>query len=1313
MAARRHHRPSALREISKKLIDDDDNSEDDASASASPSDWIRQIQRAQQMNRIGSIHPEDQEGSHEFQFRSERVLQEVVDENEESELESEYIDVSESEEEEVITKVPVEREIECYETESASGYTSGTPSHSASPHYTVSGRGVVSSKEPAAKRPAHRQHQKPPQKPRARRQSVPVIGHRGSPSQPILPKDPHRGNLHHLHQQRRRQHRNPSIGSEGERRSPNAENHPPPPLTPSMQKRLGAVSEEQKDPEQEASPSPPALPPHHANNGSFNGDALDRSVLNSHIEEHLLSTNKIDKAKRAKLSILPQQKLEFDVESPAPPSILTKNSAALQGPETSPIPKGPSPKRKMSSSPAVSPLAPCRPLQETPHFSNIHKRLNSVLRMKPKGDDTLSGDDNMGGDGGDGGDAVDRDQGDSMGMSVDGDDAEDGDHDGNAVDDEVSPIGGDGREQSQGSLARIHLVHTMGTTTGGICNALEDNMKALRATFPSPAIASNQHHDDEDGDHRMGGGDAGGHTEHSPPRQHTADPLHAHSPRNGRRPRDCDKPSDRRKTRSRSRGKNVAESVEDDPIGSRSASRSPPPSNSPPKRRRSARIAKKQKSALSEEEEVDLSNIDTRSRRGKSKRGARSKSKAKAKASSKAANASPERTAPPPPPELPPFIEDSDDGVMGDDPPLPSTKVRGKKVASRTRDRDSGRRHEEGVVSAVRRTTRHSVASAQSNRSMASNISGISGVSSIASNRSRTKTLRSRKEDLITSPFSDHDDDDEEGGTFDTPRGPQQRLPQRNKARRAKRDALSAKPSPKRNSQRRSKSPRVERAAARNHSKSKEESSLVFDGDDTAMAGHDADGLGMEMEPFGDDQFGGGAEDALEDDTRLAAEHRQSSPNVNEVAEEKLEIESGRSDDERPAAEKKRSRKKKSGGGGGSSRGTSRSHPTRSRKGDKSGSNTKRKKKGQKKAKTEKEKKRKSKKNKSRRNRKRKASDTDLSDSPEPERKRPRLSQYVVKPSSVEPAENLRRSKRVRFKPLAFWANERIAPQQEMLTYDSVRDKFESGAKEDIILGQNDQLTHFQSRLQKTSSKRRSKKTSKSSRSKKKTKGKEKKKKSRRKRKGSDGKEENDEERSVEPMSDDEGEPAADPRPFDGTAWIYDSVLDEMVQKCVAKTRRCVNLVELAFRGEDEDDDGGRNHNNNTNSDSGRSRKKGSTAANRVRGAKGLEEDSFSCGILEIPPNSEKLPEISFFTEQFFVHKCEAKMLRFKLGDDEFLLSRGSMFFVPPENEYSLHNLSKTHPVQLIFTLIKTNGGAEEEQTQMSQTQLTGHGPSR
>merc|ERR1712129_375884 len=110
----------------------------------------------------------------------------------------------------------------------------------------------------------------------------------------------------------------------------------------------------------------------------------------------------------------------------------------------------------------------------------------------------------------------------------------------------------------------------------------------------------------------------------------------------------------------------------------------------------------------------------------------------------------------------------------------------------------------------------------------------------------------------------------------------------------------------------------------------------------------------------------------------------------------------------------------------------------------------------------------------------------------------------------------------------------------------------------------------------------------------------------------------------------------------------------------------------------------------------------------RVRGAKGLETARFSCGILEIPPDSLKPAEISFFTEQFFVHQCERKQLLFKLGEDEFLLSRGSMFYVPPENEYSLRNLSKTHPVKLIFTLIKKPDDMMDSQTQsQSQTQNT------
>eukprot|EP00483_Globobulimina_turgida_P000636 UN00636 len=161
--------------------------------------------------------------------------------------------------------------------------------------------------------------------------------------------------------------------------------------------------------------------------------------------------------------------------------------------------------------------------------------------------------------------------------------------------------------------------------------------------------------------------------------------------------------------------------------------------------------------------------------------------------------------------------------------------------------------------------------------------------------------------------------------------------------------------------------------------------------------------------------------------------------------------------------------------------------------------------------------------------------------------------------------------------------------------------------------------------------------------------------------------------------------------PFDGNAWIYDCMNDHMAQKCLVKTKKCVNLVPLTFSEENEDG----NHNN-------------SNANKQVRGAKGLEENGFSCGILEIPPGSQKDPETSFFTEQFFVHHCEKKILLFKVGnDDEFYLSTGTMFFVPPENEYELINLSKTHPVPLIFTLIKKDNQMDDNDTQISNTQNT------
>merc|ERR1712087_809005 len=94
---------------------------------------------------------------------------------------------------------------------------------------------------------------------------------------------------------------------------------------------------------------------------------------------------------------------------------------------------------------------------------------------------------------------------------------------------------------------------------------------------------------------------------------------------------------------------------------------------------------------------------------------------------------------------------------------------------------------------------------------------------------------------------------------------------------------------------------------------------------------------------------------------------------------------------------------------------------------------------------------------------------------------------------------------------------------------------------------------------------------------------------------------------------------------------------------------------------------------------------------------KGLEQERFSVGKLEMPPDSDKPAEVSFFTESFFVHRCERKQLLFKLGEAEFRLSAGSMFFVPPENEYSLHNLSLTHPVTLVFTLIKPANDADAD----------------
>ncbi len=102
---------------------------------------------------------------------------------------------------------------------------------------------------------------------------------------------------------------------------------------------------------------------------------------------------------------------------------------------------------------------------------------------------------------------------------------------------------------------------------------------------------------------------------------------------------------------------------------------------------------------------------------------------------------------------------------------------------------------------------------------------------------------------------------------------------------------------------------------------------------------------------------------------------------------------------------------------------------------------------------------------------------------------------------------------------------------------------------------------------------------------------------------------------------------------FDGTAWIYDSLTDSMAQKCVAQQLECVKLVPLIF---DDNID-----NNNIKE--------------QVKGGKGIEENIFSCGMLEMPPGSKKQSEFPIHTETFFVNKCEKKKLLFKVGDENEL----------------------------------------------------------
>eukprot|EP01084_Bolivina_argentea_P147071 257368_1 len=115
------------------------------------------------------------------------------------------------------------------------------------------------------------------------------------------------------------------------------------------------------------------------------------------------------------------------------------------------------------------------------------------------------------------------------------------------------------------------------------------------------------------------------------------------------------------------------------------------------------------------------------------------------------------------------------------------------------------------------------------------------------------------------------------------------------------------------------------------------------------------------------------------------------------------------------------------------------------------------------------------------------------------QKKRARLSQFVIKPTSIPPQDQesvdkkpLRRSTRVKFKPLAYWANERIKYTDKPLRYTDVEDAFENGDPDTIVEGQRDALAEFAVKTQKKKTKR-SKKSSNKQSKKKKTKKKKKK----------------------------------------------------------------------------------------------------------------------------------------------------------------------------------------------------------------------------
>jgi len=89
-----------------------------------------------------------------------------------------------------------------------------------------------------------------------------------------------------------------------------------------------------------------------------------------------------------------------------------------------------------------------------------------------------------------------------------------------------------------------------------------------------------------------------------------------------------------------------------------------------------------------------------------------------------------------------------------------------------------------------------------------------------------------------------------------------------------------------------------------------------------------------------------------------------------------------------------------------------------------------------------------------------------------------------------------------------------------------------------------------------------------------------------------------------------------------------------------------------------------------------------------VEAGKVFDTPFFTSGFLHIPPNGQKLEEMVSCPEVFFIRSCSPTSgLLVKINDNEQVMNVGDQFWIPPLNKYSLVNLSKSTPVELVFFL--------------------------